>query len=480
MLNLNNLGRAERVFQYFEEISKIPHGSGNTDCIADYLVAFAKEHSLEYGRDGWNNVIIKKRATAGFEDRPAVILQGHTDMVAEKCSECDIDMRTEGLKIYAEGDYITADGTTLGGDDGIAVAYMLAILESDNLPHPAIEALFTSDEEIGLIGAGKIDPNWLSGKTLINIDSEDEGVFTVGCAGGVRIDMPISKANCEMRGGRLLSLKISGLLGGHSGVEINKGRANAAKIAGLILNSLDGVRIARICGGNMDNAIMRECEALFECNSTRDETLAKIAPVLADIKNAYSDTDPDISVELYESEETCRLFSKQDSADILGLLNAIPAGVIKMSAEIEGLPETSANVGVIRIDATGNGSYITASLRSSKASELVAFKGKYAEFCRRFGAGCEFRGEYPAWEYRQDSRLRDTAVTLYRELYGSEPVVMTIHAGLECGVLSQKIEGLDCISIGPDMRDIHTTEERLSISSSVRVYEFILELIKRL
>ena len=478
MLDLNLPSEKMLPFSYFFEISKIPHGSGNCGKIADYLVSFAKKHGLNYERDEHNNVLIRKPATAGYENRPTVILQGHTDMVAEKAPSSDIDMSCEGLRLFADGDLIGAVDTTLGGDDGIAVAYMLAILSSSDIPHPALEALFTSDEEIGLIGASLVDGSWFSGKTLINIDSEEEGVFTVGCAGGVRVDMSLGKKACERLNEGVYSVKVDGLIGGHSGVEIDKGRANAARIIAEILSSLDNVRISSIKGGNMDNAIMRECEAVFTTSLDDGAISKKILSLVSKIRDGHPDDGP-IRVSLNELSEGV-FFTYDDSRSIVSCLNSLPFGVLKMSEDIAGLPESSANIGVVRISAEADSSYLTSSLRSSSKSELARMKGDCMKIAEGHGFTIDFRGEYPAWEYRKDSRLRDCAVALYRKMYGKEPVVMTIHAGLECGALSQKIEGLDCISIGPDMTGIHTTEERLSVSSSVRVYEFILALIKAL
>ncbi len=480
MLDITVPAFAKAAFEYFEKITKIPRGSGNCGPIADYLVKFATEHSLDVIRDEWDNVIIKKGASDGYESHPAVILQGHTDMVAEKTDECEIDMTCEGIEAFVDGDYIRARGTTLGGDDGAAVAYMLAILADNTLKHPPIEALFTSDEEIGLIGAGKLDASALSGKTLINIDSEEEGVFTVGCAGGVRVDMTQSKRASKKYFGRLFTLTVSGLLGGHSGVEIDKGRANAARLTGLLLRALGNICIASSVGGNMDNAIMRSCETRFVKDASLDEVKSALLSVTQKIKSEFAAYDPDITVEVTESIGDATVFDEDASADIVALMTSLPSGAIKMSEDIEGLVQTSANIGVVRIDASADSSYVTSSLRSSKANELSSLKDSFCKTARAYGFGAQFRGEYPSWEYRKNSPLRDASVALYRELYGKDPVVLTIHAGLECGAFSEKIDGLDCISIGPQMHDIHTTEERLSISSTVRVYDFIIKLLERL
>ena len=480
MSNFDMAAEKPVFLKYFEEISRIPHGSGNCSGIADYLCDFAKNHGLEYHRDEADNVLIKKAGVLGLEDRPAVILQGHIDMVAEKTPESKKDLSVDPIELVYDGDYIRALDTTLGGDDGIAVAYALTILASNDIPHPPIEALFTSDEEIGLIGADKFDASLLSGKTLINIDSEEEGVFTVGCAGGVRIDMPLLGAEPTASADSAYRLKVSGLLGGHSGVEIDKGRANAAKLIAEMLLALQDVKLISINGGNMDNAIMRECEATF-VNDCDFEFLSRYISLKAqDIRERFLTRESDISFTLFPIEGDFVCYSRKDTKRIISMLDALPSAVVKMSEDIEGFPESSANVGVVRLDASSDDSFVTVSLRSGRSEGKEGLIDRLSELCQLFGFGLTQRGDYPAWEYKKDSPLRDEARLVYREKYGKEPVILTIHAGLECGIFADKIEDLDCISIGPDMSGIHTTEEKLSISSSVRVFDFILELIKRL
>jgi dipeptidase D len=462
------------IFDYFLEISKVPRGSGNTAGIADYLVEFADKHGLVSIRDKKDNVIIKKGATAGYEARPTVILQGHTDIVAEKTPGLAIDMTTDALDVYRDGDWLRARGTTLGGDDGVALAYALALLASNDIPHPAIEAVFTSDEEIGLIGASALDCSVLEGKTLINIDSDEEGIFTVGCAGGGRVDIALDVKR-EAIFGKGYKLTVSGLLGGHSGVEIHKGRSNAIKVGTDVLSALGDIRLCSFTGGNLDNAICREFTATFTAeqditalfNESRNNQIALAAA-----------SDPGITISLEACEVGQTALDGESTKKVLSLFGAIKTGVIAMSADIEGLVETSENMGVARLD--GTRCTLTVSVRSSKKDS----KAQLIEYLRSVavthGAEISVRGEYPAWEYRADSHLRDVAVEVYRETYGKEPVVVAIHAGLECGIFSDAIEGLDCISIGPDNHDIHTTEEHLSISSTVRVWEFLLKVLARI
>lgn len=474
MIDFSDLTNAEQVFKYFLEISKIPHGSGNTSHIADYLERFATERSLEHYRDTANNVIIKKPATAGYESRPTVILQGHTDMVAEKLPSSTKDMSTEGLDVYRDGDFLRAEGTTLGGDDGVAVAYCLALLDSNDIPHPAIEALFTSDEEIGLIGAGALDTSRLEGKVMINIDSDDEGIFTVGCAGGVRNDIKLKLSTAPSHD-KKYKLTVSGLLGGHSGVEIDRGRANAIKLLAATVCDMDNLRIHSIYGGNADNAIPRECTALF---TTSDDAEKWIDFARAACAKTYAETDPDICFTLEEAEFDSAPLDKDSTDKLISIINDTPSGVIAMSQEIKGLPESSQNIGIVKIE---DGFFkMTVSVRSAKVCAKSELARKIQSTAEKYGAEYSSRGDYPAWEYKPDSLIRDVCCNVFREMYKKDASVIIIHAGLECGIFSGKIKGLDCISLGPDNYDIHTTEEHLSVSSTARVWEFLKRVLKEI
>ncbi len=472
MIDIPEYKNAERVFYYFEEISKIPHGSENTKKIADYLVNFAKSHNLKFYRDDANNVVIKKASTAGYENRPTVIIQGHTDMVAEKLPELSLDMLTEGLEIYRDGDFLRARGTTLGGDDGVMVAYALAILESDSIQHPKLEALFTSDEEIGLLGAGAFDASVLDGRIMINIDSDDEGVFTVGCAGGGRVDIDLPVEYKAPAQESFYKITVSGLLGGHSGVEINKGRANAIKLLGKTISSMKDIEIASIGGGNADNAIPREAYAVI---SSKDDIFNTISDMENEFKRIYGLADPDIKVLVEKCEFSGMVLCDDSKCSVLAIINENESGVIHMSEDIEGLPESSENLGIVRLGAEDF--KCTFSVRSSKASRKAELIEALKASAENHGASVMVRGEYPAWEYKKDSMIRDVSCRVFREMYGKEPEVIVIHAGLECGIFSNKIEELDCISLGPDNFDIHTTEEHLSISSTARVYEFLKKVL---
>jgi len=473
MLNITAPDGA-RIFEFFEEISSIPHGSGNTKLIADYLVSFAKVRGLEALRDSHDNVIIKKKASEGYSSRPTVILQGHLDMVAEKKANSDVDMTKDALKLYIDGDFIRAEDTTLGGDDGVAIAYILALLDG-SYPHPAIEAVFTADEEIGLIGAKALDASSLEGKMLINIDSDEEGIFTVGCAGGVRCDT-VMTVEREAFCGEVFKASVSGFKGGHSGVEIDKGRANAIKALGKALLALGDIRIIDVSGGNADNAIPRAAECLF---ASENDALSLLAKVRSELIAEYGSIEPDMefSLEKASDEKAAMPLSRKDTERVIGLISDTPTGVIAMSRDIEGLVETSLNLGIIRLD---DAFRLTASVRSSLESEKKKLRDRLKAISLQYSADYSERGEYPAWEYKPSSYLCDTMVSVYEKMYNKKPVVQTIHAGLECGIFTEKIEGLECVSIGPDNFDIHTTEEHLSISSTVRVWEYLLEVLKNI
>ena len=474
MLNIDDFKSIEKVVRFFEEFSAIPHGSGNTSFIADYLVDFAEKRDLDYSRDNADNVIIRKPATKGYEDRPAIIFQGHLDMVAEKKPGAAIDMEKEGLTLYRDGDFLRAKDTTLGGDDGVALAYALALLDSDDIPHPDFEAVFTSDEEIGLLGAVALDPTKIKGRLLINIDSDEEGVFTVGCAGGMRSDvtLPVHRINSDFDSYRV---KVSGFKGGHSGVEIDKGRVNANKALVEIVSKIGDISIVDIRGGNADNAIPRECECVFYSDVDRTELISKLGD---ELKAKYKDIEPDITVNTEKVACAAAGLTIEDSRNLISLLCELPSGIIAMSKDIPGLVETSLNMGILKLDE--DKAEISFSVRSAKGAEKQALGDRLEKIAKDHGAAYSTRGAYPAWEYKKDSHLRDVMKKVYEDMYAKSPEIVIIHAGLECGIFSEKIEGLDCVSIGPNNYDIHTTEERLSLSSLERVWEFLLAVLKEI
>ena len=469
----------EAVFSYFEEICAIPHGSGNTKQISDYLVDFAKKHDLKYVQDAENNVILFQEGTAGYEDRAPVILQGHMDMVCEKDEDCPLNMETDGLDITHDEKYVFAKGTTLGGDDGIAVAYILALLADKSIPHPPIEAIITVDEEIGMLGADAIDLSMLKGRTLVNVDSEEEGVFTVSCAGGATAIITLPAPRHAVYG-PCIRLVVDGLQGGHSGVEIHKNRANANKVMGDLLSRVQAIMpvcLTSFSGGAKDNAIPRSCQATMVMLGMHPERINDIAQQLQDeIRSQYDEPEAVVYGENVEALGGNAL-SAELSATVTALLCASPNGVQKMSSDVEGLVQTSLNMGIAKLE---EDMVFTFSVRSSVDAEKEELRQKLQQLAAFHGASYSQMGDYPAWEYRADSPLRDTMVRIYKEMFGKEPIVNAIHAGLECGLLGKKLPGLDCVSIGPDMQDIHTSRERLDIASTQRTWEFLKEILKAL
>lgn len=476
MLDFSQWKSAEKPLRFFEEFSRIPRGSGNCAAIADYLVNFAKERNLYYTRDEFNNVVIRKPATPGYENRPTVVFQGHTDIVAEKTPESVKDLEKEGLDLYIDGDFLRAKDTTLGGDDGVAIAYALAVLDGSETEHPEFEALFTSDEEIGLIGAGALKKDDLKGRLLINIDSDAEGIFTVGCAGGVRSDISLPVQYESAKSAKAYRVRLHGFKGGHSGVEIDKGRANAIKTFAEILNCIFDINIASVKAGNADNAIPRECEAVI-C-AKKDSFVDELWHCFEARKNILRDIEPDITLEVSEVAAPTEYLDTDSTEDLISILVQLPSGVVAMSKALPGLVETSLNLGILRLGKEN--ADISFSVRSAVGEEKRKLCERLCEIAEKFNASYGERGEYPAWEYREKSHLRDVMVKVYRELYSKEAEVITIHAGLECGIFSNIFPDIDCVSIGPDNFDIHTTEERLSLSSFERVWDFLRAVLKNI
>ena len=467
------------VFGYFEEICSIPHGSRNTKRISDYLVNFAREHGLNYIQDEAENVILFAEGTCGMEDHPPVILQGHMDMVCEKDSDCPIDMATEGLDVTHDGKMVFAKGTTLGADNGIAVALSLAVLADKTIPHPPLEVVVTTDEEIGLLGATAIDLSALKGRRLINMDSEGEGVFTVSCAGGgmAVISLPVERRAVY---GPCVRLMVDGLRGGHSGTEIDKNLANANKVMGEFLSRIQKIMplcLTTLAGGAKDNAIPRSCQATVVSMGIHLERINAIAEELqAEIREKYD--EPEATVQAFDVDALGgNALSAESTGRIIGLLSAHPNGVQTMSQDIDGLVQTSLNLGIVKL---GDRFTVTSSVRSSVNAEKEALFEQLKSLAGMFDGTYSQAGEYPAWEFRKDSSLRDTMVRVYTELFGVEPQVIAIHAGLECGLFSEKLPDLDCVSIGPQMYDVHTSREKLEIASVERTWKFLLEVLKAL
>lgn len=485
---LENL-EPNKVFYYFEEICQIPHGSGNLDRISSYLEKFARDRGLFCIRDKANNVIIVKEATAGYEETEPIILQGHMDMVAVKKNDCDIDLEKDGLRLRTEGDYVYADGTSLGGDDGIAIAYMLALLDSDDIPHPRIEAVMTTDEEVGMDGAAAIDLSMLTAKRMLNIDSEEEGILLTSCAGGMRVDCHLP-VNLIKRPADTVCVKVEvgGLMGGHSGTEINKERGNAIKILGITLQQLlekFDYKLADIYGGEKDNAIPIEAYAVLCIAKDRQKELeAEIERMAGEIRKEYQSKEKNLFINavLPEVDDigSTDVSDLQSTKRIAAFLTTIPNGVMAMSADIEGLVETSLNAGVMRYQAAPEHEVVVRlALRSAIETAKQKLKLQLDTLTALVGGYTEAHGDYPGWQFNPDSKLRADMMRIYREMFGTEVKVEALHAGLECGLMISKISGLDCVSYGPDILDIHTTEERLSVSSTERMWNYLLEILKQ-
>ena len=467
------------VFGYFEKICSIPHGSKNTKMISDYLVEFAKEQGLKYIQDNANNVILFQEGTCSMEDHEPVILQGHMDMVCEKDADCPIDMAVEGLDVTNDGVSVFAKGTTLGADNGIALAYAMALMADKSIPHPPLEVIVTVDEEIGMLGADVIDLSMLKGRKLINLDSEDEGIFTVSCAGGCRatITLPVERRAVY---GPCIRLSVDGLQGGHSGAEIHKNRANANKVMGEFMNRIQNLMplcLTSLSGGSKDNAIPRSCQATLVAMGIHLERINDIAQALQDeIREKYD--EPEATVQAFDVDALGgNSLSTESTANVIALLCACPNGVQAMSQDIPGLVQTSLNLGIAKL---GDRFSATFSVRSSVNTEKLELLNQLKELCRFHNGTYSEMGDYPAWEYKKDSDLRDTMVKVYTDMFGKEPQVMAIHAGLECGLLGEKIPGLDCVSVGPQMHDIHTSREKLEIGSTERTWKYLLEVLKNL
>ena len=466
------------VLKYFEQICSIPHGSNNCCQMAEWLVSFASTHKFKYIRDNADNVIIFKPATSGYESSEPVILQAHTDMVCEKLQDVEFDFSKDSLNLVVDGDFVKATGTTLGADDGIGVAMILAVLADENLAHPKLEAVFTSDEEIGMIGASALDVSKLESKKMINLDCEDEGIFYVGCAGGnvTKNTLPINR---EQYDGTYIKITVTGLNGGHSGVDIDKGRANSNVLISRLLVSVNkelDMRIVSVNGGNKDNAIACHSEAVIVV----DDEIAferTFTPLANNIKLEYKSTENSLSI-FYDKMPPSLPMDKESTQKVLCLLSLSPDGIQAMSNSIPELVETSLNLGILNtIDDEVCLSHCVRSGLESQKNMLVDRLSLLSSFV---GGSTEVFGNYSAWEYNPDSKLRKIAVDAYKSLYNTDPQILTIHAGLECGTFSSKISGIDCISIGPTILDVHTPRERFSISSLNRTWELLLKILKNL
>lgn len=471
---------AHRVFHYFQEISKIPHGSGNTKAISDYCVTFAKDHQLEYYQDDLNNVIIIREASEGYEDHKPYIIQGHLDMVCEKNSNVEFDFEKDALDLYIEDGFIKARGTTLGADDGIAIAYGLALLEKKELKSPRLEVVFTVDEETGMYGAEAIDLSMLKGRDWLNLDSSEEGAFLCGCAGGIStyIEFPLEYINVW---GNRYVLKIYDLEGGHSGDKIHEGHGNPTIMIGRILQDLSAkceISLVNITGGRKGNAIPRDSEVTFVGGESQRTLIKKIIEEWKKtLIDEYISIDPDIKIELMiENADEYQCVTKDIQNKIISTLILIPNDVVTMSKEFPGHVESSTNAGICYM--TDEKFSINSFVRSNVYSKKRMIADKIKCLAKALGGNYIEKDDYPAWEYRKESSLRDNLLTVYRELYKEDPRMDIIHAGLECGLFQKKINNLDCVAFGPTTYGIHTPKERMEIASVERVWEFLLKLLE--
>lgn len=470
------------VLKYFKEISMIPRGSGNEKGISDYLVEFAKKLNLEVIQDSALNVIIRKKASKGYENAPTVIIQGHMDMVCEKNSNTNHDFTKDPIKLVVKDDYIYADGTTLGADDGIAIAYGMAILADDSLNHPAIELIVTTDEETGMSGAMALEKKNVTGTVLLNIDTEEEGYLLVSCAGGIRTKTTVELKYADSKKEKSYEIKIRDLKGGHSGMDIHLGRGNANKLLGRVLQNLKksiDFELVSINGGTKDNAIPRESDAVINVNSSDIDVMKNtIDNIYKNIKNELRITDPNVSIVIEECDKVEEVILNEVKDNIINLLYLYPNGVNTVSADIEGLTESSTNLGIVTTKE--NKVTFDSAVRSSVPSLKDELVLKNEMISKINNAQFESFASYPGWEYNPDSKIRELCKKVYKEMFNKEAEVYAIHAGVECGLFRERLGNLDMISFGPDIFDAHTPEEHMSISSVERVWKYLLEILKEI
>ncbi|MBQ8407465.1 MAG: aminoacyl-histidine dipeptidase [Clostridia bacterium] len=467
------------VLEIFEELCAIPHGSGNEKGVADYVEAYAKKRGLFVLRDETGNVFVRKEATEGYENTPAILLQGHMDMVCEKNADSDHNFLTDGLKLSVKDGFLWADGTTLGGDDGIAVAMMLALLDTEE--HPRLECLFTVEEETGLAGAEGFDCTPVTAKRMINLDSEEEWQITAGCAGGMRTEVEFACSREASKDKPCLTIAAKGFAGGHSGTDINSGKTNAIVVmARLLATAYDkaAFKLVGINGGGKDNAIARECFATV-CFENEEELSAAKKAVISEsvkLKRELCQEDLGYSVSIGKGEPCEECLTKELTRAVIAFLSTVRTGVLKMSNHIKGLVEFSRNLGVA--ECGEDKVRFILSTRSSVEAQLDTAVRELDMLCALAGASCRHYARYPGWEYEPQSALRDAYISAYRSLFGKDLTVGVIHAGLECGILSSKMEGMDIISIGPDMYDIHSPDEHLDLASTERVWKAVLAVVR--
>lgn len=472
----------DRIFEYFHAISRIPRCSGNEKAVSDYLVAFAESRGIEVFQDEYLNVVMKKPASEGYEDAPAVMLQGHMDMVCVKTEDSCHDFETEPLEIIEEEGFLKAVGTTLGADNGIAVALIMAFMAAENLRHPALEGVITTCEETGMDGALGLDGNKLKSKILVNLDSEEEGVFLASCAGGVNnlVRIPI-RWEKPLAYEKAFRIRIRGLRGGHSGADIDKRRGNAIMLMGRLFESIEGQKfqVFDLRGGNKRNAIADASEVRISCPESGAEKLEKTLRHLESIfREEFGPAEPDLEILMEEIDLGIRVIEEKSLARLMNLLRLIPDGIQTMSARIPGLVESSTNVGVMRIE--GNEILLSSAVRSSTKSLKEEINHRIGKLCRLLEAEMILDADYPEWTYRPDSPVRDIFMDAYEELFEKKAIVGAVHAGLECGFMGEKIPGIDMIALGPDMFDVHSPRERLDMASVERTWLLVKTALEKI
>lgn len=488
---MNN--KIQAVLDLFEELDKVPRQSKHEEKISKWLVEWAEKHGLKAERDEFMNVLIHAPATPGYEDKPIVVIQGHMDMVCEKIAGSAHDFSKDPIKCIVDGEWLRADGTTLGADDGIALAMGLLLATDKDVVHPPLELLFTIDEETGLTGANTVKPGWLKGKIMLNIDTEDEGVFTIGCAGGrdTKIEFEYEPVEVPADDKFFYELKVWGLSGGHSGVDINLPRGNSNIIAARILDEAArnaATKLISIEGGSAHNAIPRETKAVF---STDKDVTVVLGALRGKIIGEIGYAEPNMKIDITPVPNNYRNeLSQKDTEKLIGIMMAMPHGVAAMSKDVEGLPETSNNFATIKMTMpTGRGGLlrsetgkvsILSSQRSSIESKLDWLSRKIEGIAVAAGAKTATSDGYPSWEPNMDSALNKKCVEIYTKLFGKAPKVEIIHAGLECGIIGSKHEGMDMVSFGPTIKNPHTPDERLEIATVGKVWDFCVELLKEL
>ncbi len=472
------------VLNYFDKISKIPRCSGNEKEISDFLVSFARTKNLEVEQDESLNVLIKKPAFPGYENAPAVIIQGHMDMVCDKNKSKEHDFETDPIELRIEGDMLYAKDTTLGADNGIAVAYALALLDSNDIPHPPLRILLTTEEEVGLKGAAALKSEFLEGDMLINIDCEEEGILFSSCAGGIRATHFVEAVwgNPEKDYIPYL-IYVKGLKGGHSGAEINKGRGNANKLMGRFLNALSGevgFQIGKINGGSKMNTIPREAEVTIYIKPSDENKLkAEIEEWNTIFKKELRTKDPDIILNAGKvTERGVKVLSKETTEKIINLLVVMPDGVQTMSGDIEGLVESSTNLGVV--STSDSGILVESAIRSNIKSLKYNILNQLKAITNILNIKLDTDSDYPEWEYQPDSKLREIFSTVYKDMYQKELKIAAIHAGLECGFFKEKNKNLDIVAFGPDLYDVHTPDEHINIPSLKRTWKYLLNVLKEI